>query len=124
MQTFYTQTNSKHDYSTTNASKRYKKKRFRFAVLSALLLSSFMFGAYMDVFANSNHSLENTSTTQVVTIEEQFATIDVEQGDTLWKIASDHAPEGIDVRDYIHQIKNENNLVDHRIQIGQLLRLP
>lgn len=124
METYYTQNDMKSTYSNNVRKPKVDKKRmFRFAILSALLLSSFMFGAYMDVFANSNTTTEYSESVQI-TAAEEIVTIDVEQGDTLWKIAQTYAPDGADTRTYLNQIKSENNLNDHLIYTGQLLRLP
>lgn len=124
MEAFYTfKDMNRTDTHNVPKTKVNKKKWFRFAVLSALLISSFMFGAFMDVLADSNTITEYSNPEQNIDVKE-IVTIDVEQGDTLWKIAQTYAPKGTDARTYLNQIKNENNLNDHLIYEGQLLKLP
>ena len=44
----------------------------------------------------------------------------VEQGDSLWSIASNYCPDSMDLRSYIHKIQEENN-IDSLIYPGQKL---
>lgn len=48
----------------------------------------------------------------------------VESGDTLWKIASVHKPERMDIRIYIEGMIRLNELEGGEIQAGQILFLP
>lgn len=50
--------------------------------------------------------------------------ITVNSGDTLWKIAKAHAPNGINFTDYMKIIKKENQLTKSKIEAGQILVLP
>jgi hypothetical protein len=34
----------------------------------------------------------------------------VRPNDTLWSIAEDYCPDGIDIREYIHEVKDANNI--------------
>ena len=54
----------------------------------------------------------------------QYQTIQVNQGDTLWAIAGNWAPEGMDVREYIYNIKKANNMERSDIYAGDELLLP
>jgi len=54
----------------------------------------------------------------------QYETIHVNQGDTLWAIAGNWAPEGMDVREYICKIKNVNSMERSDIYAGDELLLP
>lgn len=47
----------------------------------------------------------------------------VQPGDTLWGIASEHAPAGSDVRAYVDALIELNGL-DGQLQAGARLRLP
>lgn len=47
----------------------------------------------------------------------------VKSGDTLWNIASEACPEGMDVREYIHEISKMNGIDDGRIRPGQTIEL-
>ncbi|WP_433620178.1 LysM peptidoglycan-binding domain-containing protein [Paenibacillus cellulositrophicus] len=48
----------------------------------------------------------------------------VQQGDTLWGIASAHKPEDMDIRAYIMAVKKYNDLTSSEIQAGEVLALP
>ena len=55
--------------------------------------------------------------------------ITVISGDTLWTIAKNEQEnnsyyEGKDIRDIIQSIKNNNNLTDSNLKIGQILEIP
>jgi hypothetical protein len=54
----------------------------------------------------------------------QYTTIQVSQGDTLWAIAGNWAPDGMDVREYIHKIKHANGMERSDICAGDQLLLP
>ena len=47
----------------------------------------------------------------------------VKSGDTLWNIASEACPEGMDVREYIHEISKMNGIDDGSIRPGQTIEL-
>lgn len=49
------------------------------------------------------------------------ATIYVESGDTLWDIAKEYCPDGMDVREYVYTLKQANNTPDSVIQAGEVL---
>jgi hypothetical protein len=51
-------------------------------------------------------------------------TIYVEAGDTLWDIAKISVPERTDIRDYILDIMEVNELDDVTIHPGQTLQIP
>ncbi|MFF3922384.1 LysM peptidoglycan-binding domain-containing protein [Paenibacillus lactis] len=48
----------------------------------------------------------------------------VQSGDSLWKIASVHKPENVDIRVYIDTIRRNNGLKGPDIQAGDVLSLP
>jgi len=49
----------------------------------------------------------------------------VQQGQTLWSIASAHKPQGEDVRDYIDQVSTANHISDGDVlQPGETIKLP
>ncbi len=48
----------------------------------------------------------------------------VSQGDTLWTIAKCSLPEGRDIRDYIIEIRQWNELSSSNILEGQTLEIP
>lgn len=51
-------------------------------------------------------------------------TVVVETGDTLWGLARQHAPRGVDTRDYVYHIAQANNLKSSTVYPGQILELP
>ncbi|AZS14978.1 LysM peptidoglycan-binding domain-containing protein [Paenibacillus lutimineralis] len=51
-------------------------------------------------------------------------TVIVMPGDTLWEIASEHKPQGKDIRKYIDTIKRANGKHLSSIQAGEVLVLP
>lgn len=117
--------------SQLNKRKAIHTRMFRVFILSGLLLCSFMFGAYMNVFANteaehpqSQIQLVNDIALDQPTQQDVVRTVDVQPGDTLWDIAVTHAPNNIKVRIYIEEIKLLNNLDNYTIYAGQLLYLP
>ena len=61
--------------------------------------------------------------------ENDFKTIYVTEGDTLWKIAEEEKANNMyyedkDIRDIIYDIKNINKLNISNLKIGQELKIP
>lgn len=77
------------------------KKRF---VLSMTILTMVLISILNLVFANVEKS--------VTTIEHT-----VVSGETLWSIASEYATG--DIREYVYELRQLNNLEDCNLQIGQ-----
>ena len=48
----------------------------------------------------------------------------VQPGDTLWKIARMHLPDGMDIREFIFEIKKANDISTSIIHPGDVLLLP
>ena len=56
---------------------------------------------------------------------QEYVSVRVEPGQTVWQLASVVVDEDTDVRQVIQSILDENNLTgDRAIQPGQVLRLP
>lgn len=54
-----------------------------------------------------------------------YKSVMVEQGDTLWSIASRHATSSYKSKDeYIEEVMNMNRLTDDRITVGSYLIIP
>ncbi|MDW7683608.1 MAG: LysM peptidoglycan-binding domain-containing protein [Bacillota bacterium] len=51
-------------------------------------------------------------------------TMVIAEGDTLWKLAGEHAPRGMDIRDYLDEILTVNNITDSIVYPGQEIILP
>lgn len=54
----------------------------------------------------------------------QYSAIVVHQGDTLWTIARKHRTKGTDIRSFIDQIYEANQLESAIITPGQTLKIP
>ncbi len=48
----------------------------------------------------------------------------VQSGDTLWEIAAEHGPEGVDRRKVVAAIKRINDLTSSNLRAGQVIELP
>ena len=55
---------------------------------------------------------------------QQYATVTVHPGDTLWSIASAHTADSAEVQDTIDRITEANHLHIADLQPGQKLRIP
>ena len=53
-----------------------------------------------------------------------FKAVKVHAGDTLWSIAGKNNPVDMDVRQFIEDIKEKNDLESYDIQVGQKLLIP
>lgn len=92
------------------------RKIFRFMLILILVLISFIFGSIINVFANTNEMISNEVN--------EYSTVDVERGDTLWTIAQAHIDSEMDIRKYIREIKMLNDIKGSLVKEGQILRLP
>jgi apolipoprotein N-acyltransferase len=52
------------------------------------------------------------------------STVVISEGDTLWKLAKNHAPRGVDTRRYLDEIYQENKLNNAVVYPGQIIVLP
>ncbi len=50
--------------------------------------------------------------------------VEVAKGDTLWSIANHYAGKGRNVREYMNEVKQVNELKSNVLQVGQVLILP
>lgn len=55
---------------------------------------------------------------------QNFVTHTVRSGDTLWEIAATHNEDGVDLRNYVLDIKQANGLETSVIIPGQVLQIP
>lgn len=85
-----------------------KRKTKRY-ILTIVILLLFIF-----IYCFSYSKLE-------VVAEEIYV---VKKGDTLWDIAKEQIDENVDVRDYIHLIKEYNDGLTPNINVGQSIILP
>lgn len=59
--------------------------------------------------------------------EQTFAVTErvlVQPGDSLWEIATEYKPNGMDTREYIYQIIQLNDLRGHTLQSGIVIDVP
>lgn len=87
-----------------------KKKRAR--TLALLLICSMML---ILIISQNNVALGDNT---------EYQSIVVNEGDTLWVIASSNAPKNTDTRNYLGKILSLNNLSSSIIYPGQELLLP
>ncbi|CAG7648326.1 LysM peptidoglycan-binding domain-containing protein [Paenibacillus allorhizosphaerae] len=99
----------------------YRKNRGRtlrrFVIIGLLMLALLSVSGLASAFLGNEDAYASTASAK-------RATVYVEQGDTLWSIAQDHAAKGEDVRDYVYSIKKLNGLNNTKLQVGQKLILP
>ena len=48
----------------------------------------------------------------------------VQSGDTLWEIAAEHGPQGVDRRRVVAAIQRINDLTASTLQAGQVIEIP
>ncbi len=90
----------------------------RIAVSLTILISSIILGL-------SCHSVTtNAETTDSVHYYKYYTSITVENGDTLYSIASDHLTNYSSVDEYIDDVAHINHLLDADITAGMSLIIP
>lgn len=87
-----------------------------YGIFSLLLCISVL--ALVLVFANSKGTAATDRTA------ETFCSVYIEEGDSLWSMASQYAPEGMDVSEYIQKVRQINHLKTNRIMAGESIILP
>ncbi|NBI27817.1 cell division suppressor protein YneA [Chengkuizengella marina] len=94
------------------------RKKILFILITTVIVTiGLMFGAILNVFA-----LENPDNIQHQ--DKQMIQIHVKPGDSLWSVAKSYAPREMDIRYFISKIKEENQLQNSNIIIGQILLIP
>ena len=58
------------------------------------------------------------------TVAQDGTSVIVRQGDTLWSIAKEYKPQGKDMREFIYEISEVNNIEDASISCGQTIVVP
>lgn len=96
--------------------KKYKitnMKRF----ISFIVVLILIIGATVVAFATINHREYTMVNTKVVVVSE---------GQSIWTIVETNnlIPEGMDIREYIHNVRELNNLETSLIYPGQIIELP
>lgn len=89
------------------------KRKLKMIRTCALLMICFMMVAV--TFLHSNVALgENVMSSTIVVVE----------GETLWAVAKANVPRGMDIRDYIAQIREVNGIIGAIVYPGQEIILP
>ena len=86
------------------------KKFRRFMFLSIFLISIITFTSILTLNAYSKDI-------------PQFDYVSVQQGDTLWSIASVYA-DSKDIRQVVYEISELNNIHNNPIHIGDIIKIP
>lgn len=98
----------------TNRRNVYSRSKTIMLIIFALLLATVFI-----VFDGDRVGVRAESSVQA-----EQAKVLVYAGDTLWGIASEHAPSETNVRSYINELKALNGLSSSHIIEGQVLLLP
>ncbi len=53
-----------------------------------------------------------------------YKNIEIKNGQTLWKIVENEFGNNINIRKYVYQIKQINNLENSNIRPGQVIKIP
>lgn len=56
--------------------------------------------------------------------KDQYTTVEVSVGDTIWDIAKEHLTDQSDLRQTVYQIMTINNISAGDLQPGQILKIP
>ncbi|WP_314587797.1 LysM peptidoglycan-binding domain-containing protein [Paenibacillus terrigena] len=92
------------------------KKKVVQVVLFLVLVCSLTSMGLLNAFAADTHNGEHNANIPLQIV--------VSSGDTLWAIAKEHKPAGMDVRTYIEMIKDLNGKRSSSIQSGEVIKLP
>lgn len=88
--------------------------RFRFTVFMAAVILTVctLIGLALGVYNASG------------TTYHSYETITIQSGDTLWSIAEEYAPANQDIRDYIYEICDKNDITASDLVQGQDILIP
>ncbi|WP_379347731.1 LysM peptidoglycan-binding domain-containing protein [Paenibacillus sp. GCM10027629] len=92
------------------------KKKVVQVVLFLVLVCSLTSMGLLNAFAADTREGEHNANIPLQVV--------VSSGDTLWAIAKEHKPAGMDVRNYIEMIKDLNGKRNSSIQSGEVIKLP
>ncbi len=94
---------------------RYRiKNKFRFTLFAIILMLGLAFSF------NSLLGLDKASGAE----PQEYIQVKVEPGDTLWALAARYAPENADLRMYIYQICEINNISADTLYAGSYITIP
>ena len=90
------------------------KSRFRFTLFVVLMLLTFV---------NGVNAMLGVCDASSMTVQE-YMTVEVCYGDTLWDIARAYMPSDMKIRTAVHEICRVNETSADQLQAGQVLRIP
>ena len=95
--------------------KRYRiKSEFRFTLfLLVCIILIFLMG---NAFIVLNPAVSLT--------EKNYETVEIFTGDTLWEIASEYAPDNMDIRRAVYKLQALNNLSAADLMPGMVIKIP
>lgn len=95
-----------------------RNRKILLTILCVILLA--MFGYAVNADMVSNEPLYTT-----VTNEPLYTTVTVEYNDTLWTIAGRHISDDTDIRSYVFELEEVNNITNPAALVpGQTIRVP
>lgn len=106
------------------------KLRDRLIILILVIVIGTAFGMTFDGSAAAASSrtysdnITETNDAAIVDSGSPSLRYDVQHGDTLWQIATQHKPSHIHIHTYIDQLKQLNDVTDSVLYEGMLLILP
>ena len=106
---------SKHEFEKR---KYYPKNGFKHRFLASLYIVVFMMFSIVAL----NGYLGNSSSVGATTNE--YTTVTVSKGDTIWQIASDYKSEESNLRQAIYEICKINNINGEVLKPGTKLKIP
>lgn len=56
--------------------------------------------------------------------ENCYQLVYVEAGDSLWSLAKRYVPQGTEIREFVYEIKQLNDVDPIKLQPGQVLKIP
>ncbi|NLY87378.1 MAG: LysM peptidoglycan-binding domain-containing protein [Clostridiales bacterium] len=89
-------------------------KPIRFFVFILLTVMITVFAAY-GLFSYSKAEAASVDT---------YVQVCVSENGNLWNIAERYVPDDIDIRDYIHEIREVNDITEGNLQPGDILFIP
>jgi LysM repeat protein len=113
---------SKFDQARSQINKSQRVKAGRIFILIMLLTLLFLSGAIVHAYAAQEPGAYGSTSTMNTQSEE--SSVVVYSGDTLWSIATEHASNRVDKRQYINKIMKLNHLSSTVLKEGQVLQLP
>lgn len=119
-------TSTRRDSSTVRRTDGRRNKRQSSIINSKLFKISFM--AFLVLFICVAGILNITAEGSEKSVQKQYKSIQIQEGDTLWSIALEYNDEALSndsTEEYIEDIKSINNLVrDDKITAGNYIIVP